>query len=109
MPSSNALAFKDFVPKQLRAPRFGLSSQALEGEYETFESAVAAMNDWRRTEPVHVVQLETVVLPNLWANWEHGSIDPALSAGQGSPIWFQFIRVWYERSESGDPSEAPRD
>ena len=88
------LAFKDFVPRQLRAPRLGFSSEALQGDYETLDAALTAANAWLREAGVEVVNVETVVLPNLWSSYEHGSADPALGS-TGSPIWNQFIRVWY--------------
>jgi hypothetical protein len=90
------LAYQDFVPKQLKAPHFGLSTDALQGSYETLDTALAAANQWVRERGVTIVNVETVVLPNLWANWEQGSADPVLGAGTNSPLWYQFIRVWYE-------------
>jgi hypothetical protein len=90
------LAFKDFVPKQLKAPHFGLSAEAQQGSYESLEVALAAANAWVREENVTLVNVETVVLPNLWANWEQGSADPVLGVGTTTPLWHQFIRVWYE-------------
>lgn len=90
------LAFKDFVPRQLRAPRFGFNADALQGEYETLEAALAAANEWLAGQSVRVVTVETVVLPNLWTEWEQGSADPVLGSPSGGPLWYQFIRVWYE-------------
>jgi len=72
------LMFRDFVPKQVRnAGMFG------GGEFETFESAVAAAGEWLKAERIRPMQLETVVLPDIW----------------------QFIRVWYDdgRDVEGHP------
>lgn len=88
--------FRDFVPRQIQPPRFGLSVTAQQGEYETLESALAAANEWLDREAVRVVNLETVVLPNLWSGWEEGSQDAVLGTPSGAPLWYQFIRVWYE-------------
>ena len=90
------LVFKDFVPRQLQAPRFGFTTTALQGEYETLDAAVRAANEWIAQHGVRVLNVETVVLPNLWAGWEHGSTDPAVGSGQGAHLWHQFIRLWYE-------------
>src|SRR5205823_14856084 len=60
------LAFRDFVPRQLRSPHFGLSFGAIEGDYETFEDAVAAARAWLAEERPTVIQIETVVLPDIW-------------------------------------------
>src|SRR5207244_919451 len=90
------IRFRDFVPKQLHAPHFGLSTSSLQGEYETLESALAAANEWRQREGIRVLNLETVVLPNMWAGWEQGSTDPVLGPASGAPLWYQFIRIWYE-------------
>ena len=92
------LTFKDFVPRQLKAPRLGFSAAALEGEYETLDAALSAANEWRAQQQVTVVNVETVVLPNLWSSWEEGSKDPVLGSPSGAPLWHQFIRIWYEDS-----------
>jgi hypothetical protein len=89
------LVFRDFVPRQLQAPRLGLSAKALQGEFESLESALAAANAWLAGAGVEVVNVETVVLPNLWNNWEEGSQDPVLGGSSGAMYWHQFIRVWY--------------
>jgi hypothetical protein len=44
-----------------------------------------------------VLNVETVVLPNIWSRFEEGSRDPALGISGDSPShWHQFIRVWFE-------------
>ena len=96
------LAFRDFVPRQLRAPHLGISVEAVQGEYETLESALNALNQWRDLEKVRVLNVETVVLPNLDAKWEEGTNDPVLGAsGAGAQLWYQFFRVWYEADDAG--------
>ena len=92
------LAFRDFVPRQVQAPRLGLSAKALQGEYESLETALAAANAWLVGAGVEVVNVETVVLPNLWSNFEEGSRDPVLGGSNAAMFWHQFIRVWYRAS-----------
>lgn len=65
--------------------------------FESFEDEVAAAGAWIRESGVRVVQLETVVLPNIWSPNEQGSTDAAIGIGGGMSVaWHQFIRVWYE-------------
>lgn len=93
------ISFKDFVPRQLRAPRLGLSVDAIQGEYQSLGSALAAANDWIEQSGASVINIETVLLPNLGANWETGSADPVLGQPSGGHVWHQVIRVWYEETE----------
>ena len=89
--AAGPLGFRDFVPKQLSD--FGVFKVA---EYESFHAAVAAANRWIRDSGVEVIQLETVVLPNIWSKYEEGSIDASIGASGGmTSHWHQFLRVWY--------------
>jgi hypothetical protein len=86
------IAYRDFAPRQIRR---GFLTDALTGaQYETFDAALAAANAWIAQEAVTVLQLETVVLPNLWAAGEEGPADAALTT-YASISWHQFLRVWY--------------
>lgn len=85
------LKYKDFVPKQIRAP--GIFER---GEHESFDDAVLAMNDWLKEQNVKLVNLETVVLPNIWSRWEDGSTDASIVAGDSPARWHQFLRCWYQ-------------
>ena len=62
------IKFKDFVPEMLAEP--GLFR---EGSYESFELAVETANDWIKEYDIRVVNVETVVLPNIWSRYEEGS------------------------------------
>jgi len=85
------LCYLDFMPRQVRAP--GLIS---EGLYENFDAAVEAANHWLATNHVQLLQVETVVLPNLWNDWEEGTKDGSISTSGDSPSrWHQFLRIWY--------------
>jgi hypothetical protein len=86
------LQFKDFVPKMFTSP--GLFRA---GEYESFEDAIHAANRWIEEKRVHIVNVETVVLPNIWSRWEEGTTDVALgTSGEMPSHWHQFVRCWYE-------------
>jgi hypothetical protein len=83
------MRFRDFVPKQLKG-KWHESRK-----YEDFEAAVAAATDWVRESGIAPLQIETVVLPNIFEPRESGSTDPALGTVSGWASWHQFLRVWY--------------
>ena len=84
--------YRDFVPKMLAAPGF-----LTHGEYVAFDAALAAANAWLSQQSIRVLNVETVVLPNIWSRYEEGSGDAALGTSGESPShWHQFIRVWYQ-------------
>ena len=86
------LRYHDFVPQMTKPPAF-LSV----GQYQPLDSALDAANRWIEENEVRVLNVETVVLPNIWSRYEEGSRDPALGTSGESPShWHQFIRVWYE-------------
>lgn len=91
------IQFRDFVPRMLAAPAFFKV-----GEYESFEAAVAAANQWIEEQRIDLVNIETVVLPNIWSRYEEGSTDGSLGISGDSPsFWHQIVRVWY-RGGGGD-------
>ena len=90
------LCFRDFVPREIKAP--GLF---VVGDHENFEQAVEAANHWLATHRVRLVNLETVVLPNIWSRWEDGTHDADLNTSGTNPArWHQFLRVWYQSEET---------
>ena len=78
---------KDFIPKTL-------SVHWLKGiQTDSFDSAIAAANEWIEAESIDVLNIETIVLP-VGPNDETES--PNIT---GVPVSLrQFIRVWYRRS-----------
>jgi hypothetical protein len=86
------LRYQDFVPKVVKPAAF-LSP----AEHESFDAALVAANRWIKENEIHVVNVETVVLPNIWSRYEEGSRDSSLgTSGESPSFWHQFIRVWYE-------------
>jgi hypothetical protein len=60
------------------------------------EAAVAAANSWIKEYDIKIVNVETVVLPNIWSRYEEGPTDVALgTSGEMPSHWHQFVRVWY--------------
>ena len=88
------LKYKDFVPKQIKQPGI---FQA--GEHESFDAAVVAANQWLAETQIKPINLETVVLPNIWSRWEEGSSDASIgTSGEMASHWHQFLRIWYQES-----------
>jgi hypothetical protein len=88
------IEFKDFVPKML-----GDSGFLGEPEFESFQEAVQAVNRWLDENPDgRLVNVETVVLPNVHHAFEEGSQDVNIRQDDDySTPWNQFVRVWFER------------
>jgi hypothetical protein len=86
------IQFRDFVPEMLAAPRLFKA-----GEYESLEAALAEANAWIKEYDIKIVNVETVVLPNIWSRYEEGTSDVALgTSGEMPSHWHQFVRVWYQ-------------
>lgn len=86
------IMFKDFTPPELSPASF--FSRAV---YANFQKAVDDANAWLAEENVRLVNIETVVLPNIDRPQEEGSTDSHLrTSGEISSYWRQVVRVWYE-------------
>lgn len=83
------MKYHDFLPNA--TPRGGLFGGV---DYSDFDDCVAAMNHWLARNPVKVIQLETVTLPNIHNIQEEGPADTELHAS-GHTVWHQFLRLWY--------------
>ena len=83
------IRFKDFAPEETAAAGFFSAAQ-----YEILEETVDRANDWIVQTGVIVLNVETVVLPNL--HREDGTTDTEIrTSGDMSSYWFQFVRVRY--------------
>lgn len=88
------LQFKDFVPRQLSPPGFFKPE-----EHEAFDAAVKEANAWlqENAERVQLINLETIVLPNIHSPWEEGSTDASLgTSAESASRWHQVLRCWYQ-------------
>jgi hypothetical protein len=90
------LQYRDFVPE--------LSVITPDGQeiYASFDDAVRAARAWLASNPVRVLQIETVVLPNIWKEGEGGPSDPSLKTSPRS-TWHQFVRVWFDDEQGSGP------
>ena len=85
------IKYKDFSPQVNRTGLFGNVKES-----DSFESVVKQVNVWINSSPVKIVNIETVLLPNLFS--KPTEIEPekgATTVGQ-SHVLFQCVRVWYE-------------
>ena len=83
---------KDFVPKVVIPGGF-FSSHKL----EEFNNCLNKANQWIEEEKIDLINVETVVLPNIYDPLEEGSRDTNLDThGDTTSNWNQFIRVWYK-------------
>ena len=84
--------FKDFVPERIK--KGGFLSGA---KYQALEDKVKEANEWASDNGFEIINIETVVLPNIWDSDEEGSEDvDILTSGTNSSTWHQFVRLWYK-------------
>ena len=86
------IKFEDFVPERLE--RGHLFKPEV---WESMEDAINQMNQWQnRNSSYRIINIETVVLPNMHSRTEEGSKDADLyTGGESGSSWHQFVRVWY--------------
>lgn len=85
------IAYRDFAPTQTSSA--GLFKTAT---YETLDQVLAAANAWIQTNNINVLNVETVVLPNLHVSNDKGTSAPSQVLQPGfAEAWNQFIRIWY--------------
>ena len=90
------IAFKDFVPKQTG------SKPALMGLVQTpvleeLEQTLSRANRWIARNGIHVLNVETVFLPNVQIQ-ETQQTSMVTNRGDMMDSWRQFIRIWYVES-----------
>jgi hypothetical protein len=86
------LQFRDFAPetKETQALIFTTLTTA------SLQRAVDTANDWIASQNINVINVETVLLPEMHSHGEEGTADTMLqTSGEMSSRWYQFVRVWY--------------
>lgn len=91
-----ALEFRDFAPVMLDPG--GIVSPPT---FEPFENAVRAANEWFRKSGVTVVNVETILLPNLTLLSDKATSGVALFRVSQDAYWYQIVRVWYDAGPAG--------
>lgn len=88
----NPIKYRDFLPDESEPGFFGGV------DFSSFDSTVAAMNQWLSENSVEVLRMETVVLPNIHNPGEGGPDDSELHSSK-YVRWYQFVRLWYRESD----------
>jgi hypothetical protein len=86
----STIVYRDFLPQE--TPRGGLFGGV---DFSSFDSCVTDLNQWLEQNPVTVLHVETVTLPNIHSIAEDGSTDTELHASSHT-VWYQFVRLWYK-------------
>ena len=82
------MTFKDFI-HQVQKKILGFPT-----DFESIHEVLTRVKRWIEREQIHVLNVETLLLPALPA--EHDQSAPARMTGAyGSLATFQVIRVWY--------------
>lgn len=93
------LTCRDFVPTRELVKSNVLLAPKVD-QFGTFEEAVAAAGAFIKEHGIKPLQIETLLLPNIWD--EEGSRDVSLGAPP-SARWHQIVRLWYD----DEPLPAP--
>lgn len=86
------ISYRDFAPHIIKR---GLLHT---DDYETFDAAVAAANAWLAASNIDLVNVETVVLPNIALDKSEGTADGRVETEEAMTSineWYQFLRIWY--------------
>lgn len=86
------IRYRDFAPHVIK--RGLLHSD----DYETFDAAVSAANAWMSGTSIELVNVETVVLPNISPDRSEGTTDGRVETEEAMTSineWYQFLRIWY--------------
>ena len=88
-----SLFAKDFVPQKSKGGMFK------SGKIQSFQEVLDDAGQWiSDNSDVEVINIETVVLPNIHKSDEEGSMDTELwTAGESASHWYQLLRVWYKK------------
>ena len=82
------IGYRDFFPTVLKSGFFSK-------EHELLRDTVARANEWVDEHNVKVINIETVVLPNI-DNVSDASQVGIRTSGEMSSRWYQVVRVWVE-------------
>ena len=91
------IQYKDLSPS-------AVEHKVLSTEYENFSEVVAHANEWIRDSSVTVLNVETVLLPNLQNLKDTLQVIQSVSGEIiVSSYLFQVLRVWYNSDNSKTP------
>lgn len=84
-----AIGYKDFYPEVLKSGFFTKEQESLSGP-------VARASRWIEETGVQVINIETVVLPNIDSS-DEASQAGIRTSGERSSYWYQVVRVWFKQ------------
>ena len=84
--------FRDFAQELIEPAHF-----LRPAVYGDFGEVLRLANEWIASEKIQVLNIETVVLPNLDNPREDGTEDPEITTFSSNNSWNQFIRVWFKK------------
>lgn len=84
------IKFKDFAPKVIKETKFIFTSATV----GTFQSALDEANLWISKNSIDVINIETVLLPEMH-NEDRTTDTDLTTSGEMRSSWYQFIRIWY--------------
>ncbi len=85
------LKCKDFVPEKKKGGIFK------SGSMQHFDDVLAEIEEWITSNNFEIVNVETLLLPNIHDADEEGSQDTELwTGGESASKWYQVVRVWYK-------------
>jgi len=88
------LGYKDFFPILLESGFF-------KRKFEDLPTTVGRANTWLATSGLKIVNVETVLLPNVRLEAD-ASVTCLYTGGETGSAWIQVIRVWYHVPDPGD-------
>ena len=91
------IKYKDFTPQFVQKNSLWGS-----GKVEAFSKTVIAANEWIQGQSIHVMNVETVIMPGNLPNAQNNTdTDTSLSStSQYGGVYLQFMRVWYVEKET---------
>lgn len=89
--ATDMIGFYDFAPRITDVGGFFKLPVA-----EQLAEPLKRASEWVDEHSVEVMNIETVLLPNIHSPGEEGSGDPILmTSGDFATAWYQIVRVWY--------------
>lgn len=73
------------------------TSGPISGQWEPFDRAVFAANAWITQHSVRVLNVETLLMPNVWNSAARGTLESRMhSSAEMATHWYQIVRVWFD-------------
>ena len=96
------LAFRDFSPHLLSAPRRGVATQ-----WEPLTGVVARASQWLDGAGLRAISIETLLLPVSKHATPNPSAGSNLERWDEDHLWLQVVRVWHEAAPASASVPPP--